>query len=131
MEVCNNEHFFLLLALLSMISVSTQSKGIYNYYVIPSNASSSDCPKGGNGCHTLSYYARTPYFLRESTFVLLNGEHILDTVFAFEGFYSLTFQGANTIHWSEGPHKSTMQSPVIIRCINDSITSFNIMTAHM
>ena len=100
MEVCNNEHLFLLLALLSMISVSAQSKGNI-YYVLPSNASSSDCPKGGNGCHTLSYYARIPYFLRESTFVLLNGEHILDTVFAFEGFYSLTFQGPNTIHWSE------------------------------
>ena len=95
-----------------------------NFYVIPSDGSQ-DCPPGEE-CHQLSYYAdHSSMLLPISNLTFLNGEHILGKEVTLSGFDHLLLYGQNS-EWSEGPHESTMQSSVIIRCTNDSIIAFNI-----
>ena len=95
-----------------------------NFYVIPSDGSHA-CPPGEE-CHQLSYYAdHSSMLLPISNLTFLNGEHILGKEVTLSGFDTLLLQGMNG-EWSEGPHESTMQSSVIIRCTNDSITAFDI-----
>ena len=95
-----------------------------NFYVIPSDGSQ-DCPPGEE-CHQLSYYAdHSSMLLPISNLTFFNGEHILGKEVTLSGFDTLLLQGVNG-EWSEGPHESTMQSSVIIRCTNDSIIAFNI-----
>ena len=95
-----------------------------NFYVIPSDGSQ-DCPPGEE-CHQLSYYAdHSSMLLPISNLTFFNGEHILGKEVTLSGFDTLLLQGVNG-EWSEGPHESTMQSSVIIRCTSDSIIAFNI-----
>ena len=93
------------------------------YYVIPSDGSQ-DCPPGEE-CHLLSYYAGKPYWLFPHTLLFLNGEHLLDKEIVYTGFYTFYLFSLKN-EWSTGPDESTMQSSVIIRCINDSIIAFNV-----
>ena len=95
-----------------------------NFYVIPSD-DSYVCPPGEE-CHQLSYYAdHSSMLLPDSNLIFLNGEHILEKEVTLSGFDYLILYGVND-EWSEGPHESTMQSSVIIRCTSDSIIAFNI-----
>ena len=95
-----------------------------NFYVIPSDGSHT-CPPGEE-CHQLSYYAdHSSMLLPTSNLTFLNGEHILGKEVTLSGFDTLLLYGPKG-EWSEGPHESTMQSSVIIRCTNDSIIAFNI-----
>ena len=94
------------------------------FYVIPSDDSYVCSPE--EECHQLSYYAdHSSMLLPDSNLIFLNGEHILEKEVTLSGFDYLIFYGVND-EWSEGPHESTMQSSVIIRCTNDSIIAFNI-----
>ena len=95
-----------------------------NFYVIPSDGSYVCHP--WEECHQLSYYADNSSMLPlTSNLIFLNGEHILEQEVTLSGFDTLILYGPNG-EWSEGPHESTMQSSVIIRCTNDSIIAFNI-----
>ena len=92
--------------------------------MFPSDGSQ-DCPPGEE-CHQLSYYAdNSSMLLPTSNLTFLNCEHILGKEVILSGFDTLLLYVAND-EWSEGPHESTMQSSVIIRCTNDSIIAFNI-----
>ena len=95
-----------------------------NFYVIPSDGSHV-CPPGEE-CHQLSYYADHSSMLPSfSNLTFFNGEHILGKEVTLSAFDIILLQGVND-EWSEGPHESTMQSSVIIRCTDDSIIAFNI-----
>ena len=94
------------------------------FYVIPSDDSYVCSPE--EECHQLSYYAdHSSMLLPDSNLIFLNGEHILEKEITLSGFDYLILYGVND-EWSEGPHESTMQSSVVIRCTNDSIIAFNI-----
>ena len=109
--------FLLLFALLSFANSQ-------NFYVIPRDGSHA-CPPGEE-CHQLSYYADHSSMLPPSSnLTFFNGEHILRKEVTLSGFDLLLLQGLNN-KWSKGPHESTMQSSVIIRCTNDSIIAFDI-----
>ena len=94
-----------------------------HHYIIPSDGSQ-DCPPGEE-CHQLSYYAGKPYRLIPNTLLFLNGEHLLDKEIAYNGYYTFNLF-AKKNEWSTGPDESTMQSSVIIRCINGSIVAFSV-----
>ena len=101
----------------------TNSQLTGRHYVIPSDGSQ-DCPPGEE-CHQLSYYAGKPSMLLPNMLLFSNGEHLLEKEITFSAFNALFLIGLKS-EWSEGPHKSTMQSSVIIRCTNDSIIAFSI-----
>ena len=121
----DNLFLFCLLLSVTVFTALSQEKAT-TYYVLPNNATSTDCPTKSGECHTLSYYASTPYFASNSIFVLLKGEHLLEWEFALEGFDSIFFGAPDDIKWNEGPNEFTMQSPVTVRCTNDSFNAFYI-----
>ena len=117
--------FLFLLALLTSFTSSQQQV----HYVIPSDGPQ-DCPSGED-CHLLSYYAKNLSMLRPvAELAFLNGEYLLEEEVTLNGFDFLALVGLNG-EWSEGPHESTMQSSVIIRCTNNSIVAFNITSIYM
>ena len=102
---------------LSSIAVPFASGEVF--YVHP-NDDSSLCP-ANESCYSLYEYESRIGFMNNSVYYFLSGTHQLnESVLVVNGKNNVTFQGQGVM--TEGPHVNVMESPVIIRCIDNETT---------
>ena len=100
-----------------------------HYYVFPTDGRQK-CPQKED-CHPLSYYTNNALdSFQETGLIFPNGEHFLDKEIALIGYNTLLIFGL-MYDFNIGPNNSTMQSSVIIRCTDDSIIAFNIISTQI
>ena len=107
-----------MLVLLCVLIIFIMCDGII-YNVIPTQ-NDTNCPTDQE-CHTLSYYMKHAnfYFISDTAFVFMEGEHLLNMSVNISGVDSLTLLGSG--QRITGFHNSVMQSTTVIRCSRDIV----------
>ena len=109
-----------LLVILSCLNAAASAScSNSSYYVVAPDGD--PCPNSSSICQELSYYInQTSLFANNTVFYFLKGHHILE----HEGFVTiinvsnLTWKGIGAMEM--GPHETTMQSTVVIKCNRSS-----------
>ena len=100
-------------AILFANSFTDQNEAYQVLYVTPSGKSK-NCPINSE-CHTISYYASSNFSnMANVTFIFMEGYHFLNSSFRLENIRKLSLIGQG--QWVIGPHWSTKQSTVVIKC---------------
>ena len=112
----------LLVVLSYLAAAATDSCSNSSYYMVAPDGD--PCPNFSSACQEFSYYTNQKMFTSNAVFCFLKGHHILDqeNFVTINGVSDLTLQGIGAMEM--GPHKTTMQSTVVIKC-NRSTRGFN------
>ena len=82
------------LVVLTFLCLLLSASATTELYVRPATTPESNCPS--DPCKTLNEYARSGsiFSLSDTTFILMEGEHVLDSTIALENITNITFRGS-------------------------------------